>query len=61
MTSDVRTGIIPHGVPCTVVGVGKANRADVARCKRCRGGDGGQCRNRSRSEEHTSELQSHLT
>ena len=53
MTSNVGTGIIPHGVPCTVVGVGKANRSDVARRKRCRGRDGGQCRDRSQSKRRS--------
>ena len=40
------TGIVPHGVPVAVIGVGKGNRTNIAcrKCRLCR--HYGQCRDR---------------
>lgn len=46
ITVNDSTGIVPHGVPVAVIGVGKGNRTNISCCKRCCRRHYGQCRDR---------------
>ena len=46
ITVNDSTGIVPHGVPIAVIGVGKGNRTNIACRKRHLRGHYGQCRDR---------------